>query len=149
MLTTVEAFDVQVVKVALQAGAGVAGPLNGSKVLLYTNVITPLKNTPLSALTEIAYTGYARVTPTWTPANRDTGGNISTQTSVCLFQGTGVGLPVTATGYAIVDSTGLILLALENFPAPQPLLDALSAIQFVIEWIANNPANAGGADLLP
>lgn len=147
MLVTTRVFDQGVLTVATQAAAGVAGPLNGSKMLLFTNTPAINKFTTLAALTEATYTGYARQTLVWSAARLDPTARVATFTALINWQPTDAVTPNTITGYAIVDSTGLILYAMELFVTPVGLATALSYLGIVAEWSSDN-ANPGAATIV-
>lgn len=140
MLVTTETFDVAMVVSATQAAAGVAGPLNGVKMHLFTNNPALAKQMLLGAFTEPTYGSYAAQAVTFGAAKRDAQGNISTDTGQVIWQETGTPLATTVNGYFLTNTAGTTLLAAEYFPTPQNLVDLLSSFWVVAEWSANNAA---------
>lgn len=106
---------------------GVDGLLTGSKVMLFTNNITPTPGAVLADLTEATYTGYARSAAlTWgTPFVSNLTGKHVMQSGMLTFAG-GVNAGGEAVrGYALISGEGTpVLLALKRLegsgwtPAP-------------------------------
>jgi hypothetical protein len=142
VLVTNETFDTDMIVSATQAGAGVAGPLNGTKMGLFTNQPALTKTMLLAALTQPTYTGYALQALTWSAAERNAAGSISTHSALMNWMMGDALTPTTVYGYFICNTAGSVLLAAEYFPAPQALADTLSYFGVVSEWSANNQ-NAG------
>jgi hypothetical protein len=106
-------MDIHAVTDYTQAGGGgaVAGILNGSKLVLCTNQLTLTKTTPLSALVQPTYTGYASAAITWSAAVRDTSGDIVTNSGEMPIQmGAPTDPPTTIWGYGIEDAGAANLL---------------------------------------
>lgn len=125
MLTT-EYCDIHAAIDYTQAGAGVAGILNGAKVILATNAFTPTKLRVVGDLTQPSYGGYAPVAITWGAAARDQAGDIVTLSQLIPIQQTGGPVVVTIYGYGLTDSGGTNLLLSELFAAPITLVDDLT-----------------------
>jgi len=140
MLVTTELLDTDSVVVATQAAAGVAGPLHGSKMVLFTNTPTLNKMTVLADLTQPTYAGYAEQTMTWSATRRNALNQICTQATLVSWTMSDDLTPTTVLGYGITDSAGTALLAAEMFPSPVALVDTLSALGVISEWVAANAA---------
>lgn len=135
-------FDEAAVTSYTQAGGGsaVAGPLNGAKFVLFTNTITPTKNTPLSALTPPTYTGYAPAAVTWGAAVIDASNDVVTFTGTMPVQmGSSSDLPETIMGYGLTDSAGTNLLLVEVFATPLALANNLVWYGVVVPFAPGNP----------
>jgi hypothetical protein len=146
MLVTSEYFDSQVIAGA-NGGAGIT-PLTGNKLHLYTNSVSPTKTNVPADFVEPTYTGYAAASLTWGSPSRDPSGNISTDTGLEVFQMSNALTPTTIIGYYITDTAGTHFLMGEMFATPQQLVDTLSILAFVIEFIQSSPS-PGGATLVP
>jgi hypothetical protein len=140
LLVTTETLDALIATDITEASSSHAGPLNGVKAILFTNNISPTKTTALSALTVPTYTGYASQTITWGAAYRDVNLNIGIDTQLLSWVMGDALTPTTVYGWAIVDSTGATLYAAELFASPVQLVDTLSLLAFVAEWIVSNNA---------
>jgi len=138
MLVTTELMDTDAVVVATQAAAGVAGPLNASKMILFTNSPGLNKNTVVADLTQPTYAGYAAAALTWSGAIRNAMNRISTRTGLVPWVMGDNLTPTTVNGYGITDSAGTHLLAAEYLPTPVGLVDTLSFLGIVSEWISDN-----------
>jgi len=139
---TTEFMDIHAVTDYTQAGGGgaVAGILNGSKLILFTNSITLTKTTPLSALTQPTYTGYAAVVLTWGAAVRDSVGDIVTLSQeVPVQMGAPADPPTTITGYGIEDAAAVNLLFAEVLASPLPLVDNLTFFALVVPFSPPKP----------
>jgi hypothetical protein len=133
-------MDIHAVTDYVQPGAGVAGVLNGAKVILFTNAITPTKQTPLSALVQPTYTGYAAVAITWGSAVRDAAGDIVTLTqSIPIQMGSSMDPETTIVGYGVEDSGAANLLFIEVLANPIPLVDNLTYYEIVIPFAPGKP----------
>lgn len=138
MLTT-EYTDIHLVTDATQAGAGVAGILNGAKLILGTNTITPTKTTAVGDITQPTYTGYAPLTITWGSAVRDSSGDIVTLSQECPIQMGDSVLPTTIKCWGLTDSGGTNLLMSEELASPLPLVDALTYFGLIVPFAPGNP----------
>jgi hypothetical protein len=138
MLTT-EAFDVAAVTDYTQAGAGVAGKLNGAKLILGTNDLTPGKKSVVADITQPTYTGYAPVVVTWGVAMRDANGDIVTLSAPVLVQMGDSVLPTTIKCWGLTDGAGTGLLLCEELATPIPLADALAFRNVQIPFAPGNP----------
>lgn len=156
MLTTTEYFDQQLTLDATNpttpgessSGGVPLGVLYRSRMILFTNVIAPGKTTTLAQLTQPLYSGYASQQITWGAPTRDISLGVGSQGSALTFQMANGATPTLVYGYGIVDPSGTILYGAENFAnGPVSLTDALSFVDIVAEWIANNP-NAGTASVV-
>lgn len=139
---TTEYTDIHAVTDYTQAGGGsaVAGILNGAKVVLFTNTLTPTKTTPLSALTQPTYTGYAPVAITWGSAVRDSAGDIVTLSQgIPIQMGSSSDPQTTIRGYGIEDSGGVNLLLMEVLASPLALVDNLTFFEVVIPFAPGKP----------
>lgn len=156
MLVTTEYFDKQVTldvtnpsNPGESSSGGVAlGVLYQARMILFTNNITPGKQTALSALTQPTYAGYVSQQISWNPPSRDVLLGVGAQAQTLIWQMQNANTPTTVYGYGIVDPSGTILYGAELFAGgPLGLSDALSFIEVNAEWIANNP-NAGQATVV-
>ena len=138
-ILTTEYTDIHAVTDYVQAGAGVAGILNAAKVILFTNSVSITKTTPLSALTQPTYTGYAPVAVTWGAAARDQFGDIVTLSQLVLIQMANALTPTTIIGYGLTDSAGANLLLAEVLATPLPLVDALTFFNLQVPFAPGNP----------
>jgi hypothetical protein len=119
------------------------GPLRGALAGLFINNVAINKNTLLAALAEATYTNYARQAITWTAPIRDLLGNVSMNSQLLNWIPSDAVTPNNVYGIFVVDSGGTHLLAGEVFPNPVGLIDALSYLGTVIEYMADNPQGAG------
>jgi hypothetical protein len=135
-------MDIAAVTDYTQAGGGgaVAGVLNGAKLVLTTTQITLTKTTPLSALVQPTYTGYAATTITWGTAVRDASGDIVTNSNAVAVQmGSNTDPPTSVWGYGIQDGAGVNLLFAEIFDAPLQLTDNLTFFELVVPFAPGKP----------
>jgi len=150
VIITTEFLDAAVLTIIKHASATLVGPLSGALFGLFTNDIGLTKTTAFSALTEPTYTGYAQQAATWSAATRDSNSNINIESQLLIWQEITTPVSVTIFGWFLVDSGGTNLLMAERFnPGPLSLVDLLSIIKFVVEFIQTNPNNAGQATLVP
>lgn len=143
MLVLTEGLDVSIIGVVKHAAAGAgAGPLDGSKMILFTNEVAITPKTVLADLTQPLvgdYPAYAAQALTWGAASRNALGKIVTEaTAIAWTIGSG-DPPLTATGYGIVDGAGTTLLAAEVFEEPLQFLDSLSLKHVVARWSPATP----------
>lgn len=75
--STVKIGDVgqQVAKALLEVGTASVAPLYGCAFRLYTNDVTPDKDSEADDFTEATFTGYAAQTPAWSNLYRKANGN--------------------------------------------------------------------------
>lgn len=140
MQLTTEYADIHAVTDYTQAGGGVAGILNGAKLVLFTNSLTLTKSTPLGALTQPTYTGYAAVVITWGAAVRDATGDIVTLSqSIPIQMGSSTDPSTTIVGYGVEDAAGANLLFAEVLDAPIPLVDNLSYFEIIVPFSPPKP----------
>jgi hypothetical protein len=138
MLTT-EYMDQQAVTDYTQAGAGVAGILNGAKIIFGTNVLVPAKTTNVAAITQSTDAGLAPATVTWGVAGRDSVGDMVTlSASLPVKLTTGPG-PVTIQCWGLTDAAGTHLLMSEALAVPIQLPDTLSLFNVQIPFAPGNP----------
>jgi hypothetical protein len=149
MIVTTETFDEECLALLIHASATLVGPLSGAKFGLFTNNLTLTKQTTLGLLTEATYTGYSQQVATWTAPTRDALGNINVESQLLAWQETTTPVDVSVFGWFLVDPTGATLLMAEVFPnGPYSLIDLLSILKFVVEFIQTNPNNAGQATIV-
>jgi len=122
---------------AQSATVAAVGPLDGAKFGLFTNNLTPTPQTPLSALVEPTYTGYARQTAVFGPPGRDQNGLIGIFSTRLLWQESAPAVAENIFGIFLVDTTGLIMFGCELFPTPIPLSDILDYIATVTEILGS------------
>jgi hypothetical protein len=136
-----DGMDASAVTDTTQTSGGVAGVLNGAKIMLFVNNLSPNKQTLLAALTEASYTGYARQTATWSTPARNENNFMSTRSLLMSWQPTDGVTPNTIYGYAILNPAGTVLLAVELLPVPVGLVDAFSYLGIVSEYTpaSSNP----------
>jgi hypothetical protein len=140
VLTSMDVFDASVVLDTTQVSGGAAGVLHGTKMILITNSPAITKQMLLGALTQATFSGYASQALTWSAATRNEVNNMSTRSSLVSWIPTDGVTPNVITGYAIVDSTGAVLLAVEMLPAPVSLVDAFSNLGIVSEYSPAAPS---------
>jgi hypothetical protein len=138
MLTT-EHTDVAAVTDLTQAGAGVAGVLNGAKLIFGTNNITPSKTGTPAAITEPTDADLAPVTITWGAAARDSNGDIVTLSQLIDVHLANISGACTIKSLGITDSTGTYLLASEDLGLGYQLVDTLSYWGLQVPWAPGNP----------
>jgi hypothetical protein len=140
-ILTTEYMDQQAVVDYKQAGGGVAGVLNGAKVIWAIAPFAPSKTLAVGAITQSPDANLAPATVTWGNAVRDALGNIVTIS---------VGLPLqlalnanacTVYGYALTDSGGTHLLLSEVFAAPLVLVDNLTFFEVFVPFAPGNPVS--------
>lgn len=148
MLLPTDYFNVLLASAADQATGGGAGPLNGSKAILFTNDITLTRATQISDLVQPTYTGYATQAVTWSTPGRDALGNISSTSQTMLWQEATTASSVLIYGIAFTDSPGTNLLAAEKFATPIPLNTLLDQLFTSTQWIWNNN-NSGQTTIVP
>lgn len=108
------------------------------KIGLFTNNVTVSDSTTLSALTEAAWTGYSRATPTW-PTPTNVGGTPQSAAPSVTFTYTGVST-VTNYGFMVTNSTFTKLISAANFAAPvvltvaQPSYSVQATLTFLSQY---------------
>lgn len=113
MLTT-EYMDIQAVTDYVQAGAGVAGVLNGAKIIFGLNIIVPGKLTAVADLTQSVDAGLAPHTVTWGAAGRDASGDIVTLSATIPVQLSSSANACVIQCWGLTDSGGTHLLMSES-----------------------------------
>lgn len=147
MIVTSEHMELGLITNATQAGGSgaVAGILNGAKLVLYTNNLSPTKTTPVSALTQPTYTGYAPAATTWGAGARDAQGNIVTLSNAFTIQmGASADPSTTIMGWALTDTAGLNILMIETLANPLLLVDNLTVYNLVVPFVPGQPDNYSG-----
>jgi hypothetical protein len=139
MLVTSQVLDVANLTKLLAA----ASPLNGAKMGLFINAVTPTPVLTLANFTEPAYTGYVRQAIAWGPVARDDNGNIGSTAGLLSWQMGDALTPTIVHGYFITDTAGTLYYGAELFAVPQNLVDTLSIINTVLEYIQTNGAPGG------
>lgn len=122
-----------------QAAGGVAGVLNGTKMILFENDLTPDETTLLADLTRPTDANLtAAQALTWSAAHRGAGGILETETGLMSWIPVNGVNPTVIYGYAIVNTAVTVLLAAERLPAPAVMTDALSFLGLISRWSPNN-----------
>ena len=132
-----------VIAVMKQAATGaVAGPLNGSFIMLATAITDNGPDTVLTNLTEATFTGYGRIAAgTWGPGYRDQQGRSCTDSAEALFQPTDSLNPNAIVAVCLVSAaTAGTLLAYEVLPQPFQLPTNLQAMH-VVATVCMDPVN--------
>lgn len=117
---------------ALKANPAAVGPLDGTKIGLFTAVaggLTP--DTVIADLTLATYTGYAAQAMTWSAVFADPDGSFATDSGLHVFQPTDAVTPNVVSGYHVTNTAGTVLLFAEMFAAPISLPNAFSAVRIV------------------
>lgn len=94
------------------------GVLRGAKLGGFTNTPAITQQSLFADFTAPTYGGYALASITWAAVFQDVDGSWALQGGLTQFQMSDDLVPTVLNGYIITDSTGLILIAAENFPAP-------------------------------
>jgi len=106
-----------VLQTAIKAG----GALGATKIGLFKADVTPTPLTPLTALTECDFDGYAQKTLTWLIGPYLNPGNQSEiQNASVNWTPTGSTTPNTVYGYFVIDAAGNLLWS-ERFTTPRVL----------------------------
>ncbi len=147
MIVTTEVYDVAALA-AQNAQVAAVGPIKGALFGLTIGAYTPTKKTVLTDLVEASYTGYARVIGVFSAPARDINGNINIESQLLLWQETTTPSSNSITGWFLVDTGGTILYWMEVFATPYSLVDLLSELKFVVEFIQSNPSNSGQATVV-
>lgn len=124
---------------ATQAGAGVAGVLNGAKLILAKASFAPSATLAVGGISQPTYTGYAPAAMTWTAAHRDVNNDIVTESAVVPIQMGDSLTPTTIFGYGVTDSGGTHLIMSELFATPLPLVDALTYFGLTVPFAPAQP----------
>jgi hypothetical protein len=143
MLLTTEHMDVGAVTDYTQVGAGVAGILNGAKLIFGTNNITPNKHTAVADLTQSPDADLAPVTITWGSAFRDANGDIVTQSQLIPVKIAVLANATTIKSVGLTDAAGANLLASEDLGLGYQLTDLLSLWNVQIPFSPPNPQGKG------
>ncbi len=148
MLTTTEYYDRLVASaVNGHSTVGVDGPLYHAQCMLFVNEPVINKATVLADLTEPVYSGYGNTTPTFTGPVRDGELKTALQSDLQIFQLDPGDDEENINGYALLDSAGTHLLAVERFDTPVGLVDQYSYCAFTIQ-LTFQQDNPGGASLV-
>lgn len=150
MLVTTNAFDKKVLDglIASVTSGDYAGPLVGCKMGLFTNPITPSKNTLYADLTVATFTGYALVALTYSAELTDGAGVQQLVSNLCNFRATGTPASEVLYGYFITDgNVSPVLYGLETFPSPIVVSVAGNGVS-VVSPIAYAGDDIGGAWIL-
>jgi hypothetical protein len=101
-------------------GTIATAPLSSNQVLEYVNVVALTETTPLSALTEAGYDGYARGTiASWLGPELDLQNDlVVVPAAAAVFSCSGHTTVQSVIGCAILDSTGTTLLAAAEYATP-------------------------------
>jgi hypothetical protein len=107
--------------------------LDGAKVALFQNNLNPDKDTQLADITPADFTGYATSSAVvWGTPGFNLAGDAVVAAGSKQFQ---AGSPATVAnviyGWYLVDTTGLILLASDRFPAPVNVSAPLQLVDVV------------------
>jgi hypothetical protein len=146
MMLTTEYCDIQAVTDYTQAGAGVAGVLNGAKIVFGINPSPPpaTKTRALADITQSVDAGLAPAAVTWGAAGRDSAGDIVTLTASLPVKITVNANNCTITCWGLEDAGGTHLLIYEVLPTPMNLPDTLALFNVQIPFA---PANSEGKTL--
>lgn len=109
-----------------------SGALDGAKLMLFTNAITPSNTNVVADLTVPLYTGYAAQAVTWGPVVDLGGGTYGITSNLATFQPTGGTPNDVIQGWGLTDSTGATLLAAGTFAAPIPIASVFDACVFAV-----------------
>lgn len=138
-ILTTEYADQHLCVDATQAGAGVAGVLNGAKIIWAIAAFTPTKTLTVSGITQSVDTGLAPATVTWATAVRDSLGNIVTLTGAMPLQLATSSNACVVYGYGLTDSGGTHLLLSEAFANSLALVDNLTFYAVTVPFAPGNP----------
>jgi hypothetical protein len=137
MLTTTEAYDDTALTAAIAAATLLGADL---KAGLYTVPIAITKRLVTSDLTEAAYSGYARQDVVMGAPFRDPANGISSVGGGLTWQQTGMPVPVTIVGiFYVTGAAQAVLLGVEQFANPIPLVDLLDAFTTVLQFVQSSP----------
>jgi hypothetical protein len=139
MLTT-EFMDKSAAIDYTQVGAGVAGILNGAKLIFGTNLIVPSKNSVIADITQSPDANLAPHTLVWNAAVRDSLNDIVTMSVLFLVQLALNANACNLLSWGITDSAGTHLLISGNFAVPLSLPDNVAAYNIVIPFAPAKPA---------
>jgi hypothetical protein len=134
-----EYFAEQTLVVETQAASGVAGPLHGAKIGMFTNPITLTEKTLLTELTQNIDANLVPASVTWGTAYRRQEGGIAIDASLTEFQLASSANAGSFYGYFIVDSGGTHLLLSESFANPLSLSDTLDGISIAAQFAMGGP----------
>ncbi len=138
MLTT-EYCDQHAAVDYTQAGAGVAGILNGAKIIFGTNAISPSKADDPSVITQSIDAGLAPATVTWGTAGRDALGDIVTLTATVPVQLVTSANHCVLQSWGLTDSGGTHLLMSESLSPGLNLVDNLTLFNVQVPFAPGNP----------
>jgi hypothetical protein len=138
MLTT-EHMDILAVTGYTQAGSGVAGALNGAKIIFGTNDLVPSKTTVVADITQSIDAGLAPASVTWGAAGRDEVGDITTLTASIPVKLTTSTNACVVKCWALTDSAGTNVLMSEVFAEPLNLPDNVQLYNVQVPFAPGNP----------
>lgn len=134
--TFTQKFVRDLLTVAAQAAAGVAGDLNGAKVHLYTAGPTVNHHMVPGDFTEPTFTGYAAAVITWSvPINAGDLAGVLVGTDAVFRPTATTALPQTILGAYVTDSTSAIVLWAEPFDSPVILIDTADAVVYDTDFV--------------
>jgi len=130
-MVTTRAFQIG----ALNEAVGAGGPLEESKVGLFTNNITPSKTTVMGDLEPATSAGLAvQASVPWGPAFEEGDGSVKVTGIIAPFIATSLtGLPLTLYGWFAADTAGTGLMVAKRFPDPIVCTEIGDGVVFVPE----------------
>jgi hypothetical protein len=139
-MLTMEYTDIHAVTDYTQAGAGVAGILNGAKIIYGINASPPpaTKTRAVGDVTQSVDGGLAPAAVTWGAAGRDGAGDIVTLTATLPVQLASSANACTITCWGLTDSGGTHLLLYEVLDTPINLPDNIALFNVQVPFA---PAN--------
>lgn len=102
-------------------------------VALYTNDVTPDADTVYADFTEGAWTGYARLTPTWSAAVTDAFEEAISYSQTLTYT-SGSGSPVDVYGYFVATDGDELLFAERFAAAPIAISSGTDPIEYIIAF---------------
>jgi hypothetical protein len=138
---TTEYMDIHAVTDYVQAGAGVAGVLNGAKIIFGTNELVPGKLTVVADITQSVDAGLAPASVAWGAAGRDAAGDIVTLTATLPVQLASSANACVLTCWGLTDSGGTNLLMSESLEPDRVmnLTDNLVLYNVQVPFAPGNP----------
>jgi hypothetical protein len=122
--------------IMVAAAIAVGEAWDGMEVGLFGAPFTPNPESVLADLTEMAFTGYARValTPATGPVNPESAGTSAADWPRAIFTNTDALFNGVAYGWFIADvATHNILYAAASFPTPIPITGAGASVSVVMQ----------------
>lgn len=138
MITT-EYMDKTAVTDYTQAASGVAGVLNGAKIIFGTNLLVPGKKSVVADITQSIDAGLAPAALTWGAAGRDALGDMVTLSASVPVKLTTSANACVLQCWGITDSAGTNLLICDNFETPLNLPDNLQLYNVQVPFAPGNP----------